>query len=123
MDRITFFEFSTSEPAKENAFFKDVFGWQIAQWGQMDYWLATTGPTDKPGIDGAITPPSMPDAPRVVNTISVDDIDATLERAKDAGATVMVEKQEVPKTGWLAYLLSPTGIPFGVIQQTPGGSM
>lgn len=120
MDRVTFFEFSTPDPAKENAFFRDVFGWQIAQWGDNQYWLATTGPTDKIGIDGAITPPSMADAPRVVNTISVDDIDATLERATDAGATVMVAKQEVPETGWLAYLLSPTGIPFGVIQRLPG---
>jgi len=123
MDRITFFEFTTSEPAKENAFFTEVFGWQISQWGEQQYWLATTGPADKPGIDGAISPPSMPDAPRVVTTISVDNLDDTLERATGAGAKIMVPKAEVPGFGWLAYLVSPTGIPFGVIQQIPGATM
>jgi uncharacterized protein len=123
MDRVTFFEFATSDPAKEKAFFYEVFGWTIAQWGDQDYWLATTGPTDKPGIDGAIMPPPMPDAPRVVNTISVDDLDATIALATGAGATVVKEKQEIPNFGWLAYLVSPTGIPFGVIQPMPGASM
>jgi uncharacterized protein len=123
MDRVTFFEFSTPDPAKEGTFFHDVFGWTIAQWGEQSYWLATTGPTDKPGIDGAIMPPSMADAPRVVNTITVENLDDTIARAKEAGASVMVERQEVPNFGWLAYLVSPTGIPFGVIEPMPGGSM
>jgi uncharacterized protein len=120
MDRVTFFEFATSDPAREREFFHDVFGWTIAQWGDMDYWLVTTGPSDKMGIDGAIMPPAMENAPTVVNTISVDDVDVAIARATEAGAKVMVEKREVPETGWLAYLVSPTGIPFGVIQRMPG---
>jgi predicted enzyme related to lactoylglutathione lyase len=123
MDRVSFFEFSTADPAKEKAFFSDVFGWEIKKWGDQDYWLVTTGPADKRGIDGGIMPPSMPDAPRVVNTISVDDIDATIERAKAAGATVMVDKMDVPDMGTLAYLVSPTGIPFGLMQMMPGAMM
>jgi predicted enzyme related to lactoylglutathione lyase len=123
MDRVSFFEFSTPDPQKEIDFFKEVFGWTIAQWGDQKYWLVTTGPTDKLGIDGAIQPPPMDNAPRVVNTITVDDVDASIERAKSAGATVVVEKTEVPKTGWLAYLVSPTGIPFGMIQRMPGDMM
>ena len=120
MDRVSFFEFSTPDPAKENAFFKDLFGWEIAKWGDQDYWLVTTGPAEKVGIDGGIMPPMMEGAPRVVNTITVDDIDDTIARATAAGATIANPKVEVPETGWLAYLVSPTGIPFGVIQRMPG---
>jgi uncharacterized protein len=123
MDRVSFFEFATPDPAREKAFFSDVFGWEIKQWGDQNYWLATTGPADKPGIDGAIQPPPMADAPRVVNTINVDDIDATIEKAKSAGAMVVVEKMDVPNMGTLAYLMSPTGIPFGVMQMMPGAMM
>jgi predicted enzyme related to lactoylglutathione lyase len=123
MDRVSFFEFATPDPAREKAFFSDVFGWEVKQWGDQDYWLVTTGSADKPGIDGAIQPPPMADAPRVVNTITVDDIDATIEKAKSAGAMVVVEKMEVEGMGTLAYLMSPTGIPFGVMQMMPGAMM
>jgi hypothetical protein len=122
MDRVTFFEFATPDVAAEKTFFEGVFGWKIAQWGDQDYWLVTTG-TDKPGINGAIMPPPMDNAPRVTDTITVEDVDATIEKAKAAGATLIVEKREVPNFGWLAYMLSPTGIPFGVIQMMPGASM
>ena len=123
MDRVTFFEFATPDPAKEKAFFSDVFGWELTQWGGQDYWLAKTGPAEKPGIDGAIQPPPMDNAPRVVNTLAVDDIDDTIARATAAGATVVVPKMEVENTGTLAYLVSPTGIPFGVMQMLPDGMM
>jgi predicted enzyme related to lactoylglutathione lyase len=123
MDRVTFFEFATPDPAKEKAFFSDVFGWEFTAWGNQEYWLAKTGPEEKVGIDGAIQPPPMENAPRVVTTLAVDDIDDTIARATAAGATVVVPKMEVENTGTLAYLVSPTGIPFGVMQMLPGGAM
>lgn len=123
MDRVTHFEFATPEPAKERAFFTDVFGWQFSQWGDADYWLAMTGPTDKVGINGAVMPPPMEGTPRTVNTISVDDLDATIARATEAGATMVREKWELPGVGWVAYMQSPTGIPFGVIQPLPDSMM
>jgi len=123
MDRITHFEFATPEPAKERTFFTDVFGWEFNQWGDNDYWLATTGPADEIGINGAVMPPPMPGTPRTVNTIGVKDLDATIAKALEAGATIVKEKAEVPGVGWLAYLESPTGIPFGVIEPIPGAMM
>lgn len=118
MDRIVHFEFATPDPAKEKAFFSEVFGWKIEQWGDNDYWLATTG-ADEPGIDGAIMPQAMPEQQRVVDTIGVASIDETIRKAMDAGATMAVEKQEIPGMGWTAYLMSPTGIMFGLFETSP----
>jgi uncharacterized protein len=50
----------------------------------------------------------------VVNTIGVNDIDGTIARAKEAGAKVAVEKVPIPGAGWVAYLLDPNGVVFGV---------
>lgn len=122
MGRIVHFEFSSPDPAKEIEFFKALFDWKVDQWGENDYWLVTTG-KDEPGIDGAIMPQAMPDQPRVVDTVGVDDIDAMIEKAKAAGATLALEKQEIPNYGWSAYLISPTGIVFGLFQAMPGGQM
>jgi predicted enzyme related to lactoylglutathione lyase len=119
MGRIVHFEFATPDPATETEFFSTVFDWKIEQWGDNEYWLATTG-TDEPGIDGAIMPQAMPEQPRVVDTIGVASIDETIAKATEAGATLAVEKQEIPGMGWTAYLMSPTGIMFGLFENAPG---
>ena len=123
MDKLTYFEFTSPDTAAEMKFFSDVFGWEFQKYGDQDYWLATTtGPDDGQGINGAIMAPPMEGAPRVTNTLNVDDIDAAIAAATAAGATIAVPKAEVPGYGTLAYLVSPTGIVFGVIQLS-GGSM
>jgi hypothetical protein len=122
MSRVVHFEFATSDPAGEVRFFRSLFGWESQQWGDQDYWLVDTG-KDEVGINGAIMPLNTTDQPRVVNTIGVENLDASIEKATAAGATVAVEKQEVPNVGWTAYMLSPTGILFGMIESMPGGMM
>lgn len=119
MNRPVHFEFSSPDPRKEIDFFSGVFGWTTEKWGEMDYWLVTTG-KDEAGIDGAIMPQAMPDQPRTVDTIGVDDIDETVKKALAAGATIALPKQEIPNMGWTIYLLSPTGILFGLYQGMPG---
>lgn len=123
MNRVSFFEFATPDPAKEMDFFKSVFGWEISQWGDQQYWLVTTGPKEEVGIDGAILPMMAETQPRCTNTITVANLDDSIAKATAAGATMMLEKQEVPNFGWVAYMMSPTGIAFGMIEPMPGGSM
>ncbi len=122
MDRPVHFEFATPDPAAEIEFFKTLFGWEVQQWADMEYWLVTTG-KDEPGIDGAIMPMNSPEQPRTVDTIEVDDIDAVVAKATAAGATVALEKQEIPTMGWTAYLISPTGIMFGLFEEMPGAGV
>jgi uncharacterized protein len=121
MSRVVHFEFATLEPETEVAFFHQVFGWDIQRWGEEEYWLASTGPKEDAGINGAIMPLRSPDHARVVNTVEVENIDVTIARATELGATIAMEKQDVPQLGFLAYLVSPTGIAFGLIQPAPDG--
>lgn len=120
--RVTHFEFATPDPAKEIEFFKALFGWEIERWGDQEYWLVGTG-TGETGINGAIMPQMSPDQPRVVDTVEVDDLDASIAKATAAGATIAMEKQEIPNFGWTAYMLSPTGILFGMFETMPEGTM
>ncbi len=116
MPRVTWFEYFTEDTEKDLAFYKDVFGWDSQQWGEMPYWLVMTGDKAEPGIDGAMAPPPMEGTPKVVLTISVDDNDAFTEKAVAAGATVAVPKRAVPGSGWLTYLSDPAGVVFGIMQ-------
>jgi predicted enzyme related to lactoylglutathione lyase len=122
MSRVVHFEFATPDPAREIEFFSSVFGWAIQNWGDEQYWLVDTGKEDI-GINGAIMPQNSPEQPRVVNTIGVENLDESMAKASAAGATVAMERQEVPNIGWTAYMVSPTGILFGMIQPMPGGGM
>jgi uncharacterized protein len=117
MSRITWFEYFTEDAEKDLAFYKEAFGWEAQQWGDMPYWLVITGDKESPGIDGAIgLPPMEGMTQRVVNTISVDDNDAAVAKAVAAGGMVAVPKRAVPGSGWLAYISDPAGILFGIMQ-------
>ncbi len=127
-NRVVHFEIHAKDLDAVQKFYEEVFGWKIQDMGaQMgNYRLVTTGedtPGQKwPGINGGLTP-RMGDLPvngQAVNayvcTISVDDIDAYIEKVKNAGGTMALDKMEVPTVGWLAYCKDVEGTLFGMLQ-------
>ncbi|MDX1418349.1 MAG: VOC family protein [Rubricoccaceae bacterium] len=129
MARITHFEIHADDPDALARFYTDALGWSIHRWdGPWEYWLITTGPDDEPGINGAIVRRRGPEpaAGQPVNafvcTAQVDDLDATVEAALAAGATIGVEKMAVPGVGYLAYLHDPQGNIVGVMQSDPAAA-
>jgi predicted enzyme related to lactoylglutathione lyase len=121
MPRIVHFELPVSDAQRAAGFYEDVFGWKVQSWeGGDGYWLVTTG-TDEPGIDGAFI--SRDFAPQLVNIIGVDSLDAYLERAERAGATVVRSKEEIPNVGYAAYIRDLDGNTVGLFEpmgQPPG---
>lgn len=118
MGRPIHFEYASTDPAKDVEFMKAVFGWEVSRWGDQPYWLVDTG-KEGPGIDGAIQPENAPQQPRLVNTIEVADLDASIATAIAAGGTLALPRMEIPGIGSVAYVLSPTGIMFGMLQPLP----
>jgi uncharacterized protein len=122
MNRPVHFELPASDPEKLAAFFTTVFGWKIQKWdGPMPYWMITTGPADKPGINGGIAQKMNPDQP-VANTIDVADVDAALAAVTAAGGTVAMPKTAIPGIGWLGYFRDPEGNLHGLMQNNPGAA-
>ena len=117
MARITWFEYFTEDAEKDLAFYKAAFGWESQKWGDVPYWLVMTGDKNEPGIDGAIGRPPMEGmTQKVINTISVDDNEASTAKALAAGGTIAVPRRAVPGSGWLTYIADPAGIVFGIMQ-------
>lgn len=116
MARVIHFEVAAKTPERAVNFYKRAFGWDISKWEEQDeYWLATTGPDSKPGINGAIMPGDMP---QVVLTIDVDDIDKTCQTILDAGGKHLTEKQEVMNVGIMRYCQDTEGNKFAIMQST-----
>ena len=43
MNRVIHFEIPANDSKKVIEFYKNVFGWNVQQWGEQEYWLAFTG--------------------------------------------------------------------------------
>ncbi len=118
MSRIIHFEIAASNPEKVISFYKSVFGWNVQQWGNEEYWLAFTGDKSEPGIDGAFFKPkgAMP-GNGFVNTIQVENLDATIEKVKTSGGELVVDKMALPGIGYLCYGKDVEGTIFGMMQE------
>ncbi len=117
MGRYVHFEHYVDDPQKAVEFYQKVFDWAGQQWGEIPYWLITSGPDEQPGINGGIGSSPPPNGQKVVNVLGVDDIDDAVRRSQEAGAVVLQEKMAIPGMGWAAYLTDPTDVVFGIFMQ------
>jgi uncharacterized protein len=113
--RIVHFELPADQPEELAQFYRELFGWQIQKVPipGFDYWMCKTG--DGPGIDGAITRRLLPQQ-AIINYVSVEQIDASVEKARALGARVIVPRAAVPGVGWYCVTLDPQGNPLGFWQ-------
>ncbi len=58
----------------------------------------------------------------LVNYVRTDSADASLTKAQELGARVIVEKKPVPGVGWYAVVLDPQGNRLGLWQDDPGAA-
>jgi len=108
------FELMTTDPEKAKVFYGKIFDWRFDDDSIPGYSLINAGaePT------GAML--RKPDAaPDVCTNIyfHVDDIDATLAKATEHGATILVDKTVIPNNvGHFAMITDPQGITIGILQ-------
>jgi predicted enzyme related to lactoylglutathione lyase len=116
MSRVIHFEIGVDDPERAVRFYSEVFGWRIEKYdGPVDYWLASTGDKNLPGIDGALM--KRPDAAfSTANTIDVRNLDEYLERVRKNGGKVLTENMAIPGVGYFAYCEDTEGNRIGVLQ-------
>ena len=116
---VVHFEIQSADAAKSQAFFKDVFGWHIESTPMpgMNYGLVDTH--TETGINGGIGE-SLDGQTHVTFYIEVDDIQAYLDKAVEAGAQVMMPVTEIPGAVTLAFFSDPAGAAVGLVaSETP----
>jgi predicted enzyme related to lactoylglutathione lyase len=126
MSRVIHFEIHATNPEALVAFYTGLFGWTIQKWGgPIEYYLISTGPAEKPGINGGLlkrhgdAPAPMQPVTSFVCTVDVESAKASLENAVELGGTVALPVMPVPGIGWLCYAKDPDGNIFGMMQNDP----
>jgi predicted enzyme related to lactoylglutathione lyase len=132
MNRPVHFEIHAENPERAAAFYRNVFGWDIKQWGTVPYWMVMTGSGDKTelqgkwgGIDGGLLPRkgAAPVDGAPVNawvcTTDVENIDETIAKVEKEGGKVALAKELMAGVGYIAYYKDTEGNIFGMIQALP----
>lgn len=120
MPKVVHFEVPVDDADRARKFYTDVFGWTIQGWGDQEYWLVTAGGEDESGADGALIGRGDIHAAPVI-VIGVASVADTLAAASDAGAEVLMGKQEIPGIGYSAYLRDTEGNTIGIFEPAEGG--
>jgi predicted enzyme related to lactoylglutathione lyase len=98
-------------------FYGEVLGWtsQTMPMPNGDYTVFMTDGGNENGIAGAMAPP-MPGMPAFWGVyFQTDDAAATVAKAKELGAQVMMEATAMPGVGTLAALTDPQGAMFSLM--------
>jgi predicted enzyme related to lactoylglutathione lyase len=109
-------ELLTSDVEAAKSFYETVFGWQNRTWeGPNEYTLFQNA--DAQDVAGVMDKPAEdPGPPRWLTYLATDDLDATVEKARGLGATVYLERMDLPEIGSIAVLADPTGAAFGLFK-------
>ena len=119
MGRVIHFEITADDPDRAAGFYRKAFGWEIVGWEQpMKYLLATTGPADAAGINGAITD-RQEHRQAVVNTIDVESWEKGAAAVAAAGGEVLMPKTAIPGIGYFAYCRDTEGNVFSILESDP----
>jgi len=116
-NKIVHFEIPVQDTERMSRFYSELFGWKFAKAPMegMEYWLISTAGDGSLG-GGMYRKMQETDKPRFY--MQVENIDEHTERFKKAGGTVIVEKQEVPGTGFTVIGADPEGNAIGLFQPT-----
>ncbi len=101
-------ELQTNDPASAKKFYTSLFGWKLQDVAMPGgtYTMIDVGG----GTGGGMMPNPVPGAPsHWLSYVGVDDVDASMKKAKELGATVLMDVTEVGEFGWMSVISDPTG--------------
>jgi predicted enzyme related to lactoylglutathione lyase len=80
------------------------------------YQILSRGGVDRGGVSGHLQK-GVP--PHWLPYVAVDDVDATVARAKRHGGTILMSPEDIPDVGRFSVLQDPTGAWLAVMKPMP----
>jgi uncharacterized protein len=108
-------ELQTNDPTSARKFYTSLFGWSLRDvpLANGTYTMIDVGT----GTGGGMMRNPVPGAPsHWLAYVGVDDIDASTRKAKELGATVLMDVTEVGTFGTMSVITDPTGATLAMWQ-------
>ena len=104
-------ELNTTDVKKAKDFSSKLFSWKLEDMLDGTYTMVRVGE----GTGGGIMKNPVPGAPSFwLAYVLVDDINASTQKAKSLGASIMRDVTEIPGAGSFSVLQDPTGAHFAL---------
>ncbi len=115
-------ELMTNDVEGAKTFYANTLGWTYDDFAGagFTYWVCMAGETPVGGIMPLEDTAPQDAGPHWFAYISVDDVDARVEAARNSGGTVVREPFDIPMVGRVALIQDTTGAGIGII--TPAQS-
>ena len=102
------------DKASAKKFYAGLFGWTTESFGgSKDYTLFKKG---KESVGGMVKCPQPGLPSHWLAYVSVEDVDATVTKAKKLGGKVVVDPFDVPTIGRIAVLVDPQGAAIAILK-------
>lgn len=115
--RFVWYEMMTVDKDRTLDFYKKVVDWGAQDWEGSDppYTMFSVGEAPVAGLmDLPEEAPAAGAQPHWLGYVSTPDTDASVEKAKELGGSVLVEPMSIPEVGRMAVLKDPQGAEFSV---------
>lgn len=114
------YELLTNDAAASRSFYETVVGWKMHPPPPADpkhYWMIDAASAHVGGMMQLSDEMRAKGAkPTWLFYVGVEDVDATVRRATDAGATVLMPAFDIPDVGRIAMIADPQGNPLYVMR-------
>ncbi len=110
-------ELMTTDVEGAKKFYAGLFGWEYELFEGMEYSVVKAA-GQKEGQAGIMTmPPDVPPGTRPSwgGYVTVDDVDATAQKAKSLGGQLLFGPMDIPKVGRFAVIQDPQGAVISAI--------
>ncbi len=111
----------TTDVKAAKAFYSKLFGWDMEEMAMagMPYTVVKAGGKGIGGIAPMPKDAAKGTPPTWGIYVTVDDVDATAETAKQLGARLLVPPQDIPKVGRFCVIQDPQGAVISAITYVP----
>ncbi len=114
--KIVHVELSAKDRKALAKFYRDLFGWEIKDFDEMNYTTFMAGD----GVAGGFNPVTDQNpAGTVLVYIETDDVTASLNAIQKAGGMIVAPEMEIPNTGKFGIFRDPQGNMIGLYKAYP----
>jgi hypothetical protein len=114
-------ELMTTDVKAAEVFYASLLGWELepAATEGVEYTIIKVGGRPVGGIKTKpdYVPTGVP--PHWGMYVTVEDVEATVQKARELGATVLVPTTDIPEVGTFSVLRDPQGAVFSVMKYLP----
>lgn len=112
-NKLTHFAVYTDDIERAKKFYDQVFDWVFNSYGQSDFLQIKDDNTENGELIGALQSRKYsPVTDKIIGlecSISVENVDAIIEKVRQNGGEILMEKTAIPYVGWIAKFLDTEG--------------